>query len=400
MKIKLLNFVVALTFLRFSSFYSSFIYRISLNADFLFAWRKLTTRRSFVTLYWAYKVIKSFVFCTFFNAPLTDNSSSGTIGRTVFVVDKSDNWVLRGLATELIENIKSTSPDLDISIRELTGSLLFSRNSYARYIAMHQSIAVKLQSLGISPSRIIVYYTHTRSVNESSIRLFNKCHNVFFQSDYDLRLHVSNGLSPFKATYFPIGFNPSIFPPVIDDNSFSSRAYDFVFSLPYIDYYSNPHYYVRKSLPLIEAIISNLSETHKVLIIGSGWDDSPFVHCANVDHLNTSYQEKRTFLLKSKCFVCLSFLEGGPIPLLEALSSGCIVASTPVGFAAELRSLFNNSLYLFPFSKLNKTDLCYDLVQFLESSIHHQYSLSRQDAFQLDSSFGIPSLSKKLLANL
>ena len=94
---KTIDFLIAATFFRFTSIYSSFIYRASLNADLLFAYHKFKARRSLVKFYWLYKIIKSFIFCSNYTKPITDNSSADIIGRVAIVVDKSDNWVLRGL---------------------------------------------------------------------------------------------------------------------------------------------------------------------------------------------------------------------------------------------------------------------------------------------------------------
>ncbi|GGD11086.1 glycosyltransferase family 4 protein [Hyunsoonleella pacifica] len=96
----------------------------------------------------------------------------------------------------------------------------------------------------------------------------------------------------------------------------------------------------RKNPDLIFDIIKNMPQ--KVFhIIGRNWEDyyrfnemkafSNFVY-----HNNVSYESYPELYNKLDVFVSPSLLEGGPVPILEAMMSNCVPVASKTGFAPDL----------------------------------------------------------------
>ena len=91
----------------------------------------------------------------------------------------------------------------------------------------------------------------------------------------------------------------------------------------------------------------------KFRLLGKNWRSSSFFEAAH-KLKNLEYKEI-TGALTSKDFnecshyLCLSNLEGGPMPLLEAVAAGLIPISTNVGFAPELLAEFGYKKQLIGF---------------------------------------------------
>jgi glycosyltransferase involved in cell wall biosynthesis len=69
--------------------------------------------------------------------------------------------------------------------------------------------------------------------------------------------------------------------------------------------------------------------------------------CSNFHYYEFNFKNSNVLYNQNNIFLSLSDIEGGPIPALEALASGCKVILTDTGFARDLKNL-SNSVVLIP----------------------------------------------------
>lgn len=108
----------------------------------------------------------------------------------------------------------------------------------------------------------------------------------------------------------------------------------------------------RKCERLIVPIVQRIkSQNYRLIIIGEGWEN--IVREAkkisnNVVHYNeVSSKKLKRIYQQLSILLCTSDIEGGPLPILEAMACGVTPVSTPVGLSRDL--LPGNRLgYLFP----------------------------------------------------
>lgn len=107
---------------------------------------------------------------------------------------------------------------------------------------------------------------------------------------------------------------------------------------------------VRKNPDLILDIIKNMP--HRIFhIIGRNWEDyyryDELKNLTNfVYHNNVAYETYPVLYNKLDVFVSPSLLEGGPVPILEAMMSNCVPVASKTGFAPDLIENGKNG-YLF-----------------------------------------------------
>ena len=91
-----------------------------------------------------------------------------------------------------------------------------------------------------------------------------------------------------------------------------------------------------KGLPLLGALVDLAKAEHPVhlMLAGRGWDDEmlkPFGESSFVLTEGSSTAELSAFYGAADFLVCTSSVEGGPLPVVEALGCGTRVVSTDVG---------------------------------------------------------------------
>ena len=95
----------------------------------------------------------------------------------------------------------------------------------------------------------------------------------------------------------------------------------------------------RKGLEILPEIIKNRPDLNFVCL-GRGWEN--FIASTKIDKLpNFTYielnkQSRNEFFSKASIFLSLSNLEGGPVPLIEAMAMGVYPIATKTGFALDL----------------------------------------------------------------
>lgn len=97
----------------------------------------------------------------------------------------------------------------------------------------------------------------------------------------------------------------------------------------------------RKGAELLPDIVDLMSEWH-FTVIGPNWEkflaESGLDQKANFTHIDWSRESRNQLMSESEVFLSLSSLEGGPIPLIDAMAFGMYPVATDTGFARDIIS--------------------------------------------------------------
>ncbi len=108
-------------------------------------------------------------------------------------------------------------------------------------------------------------------------------------------------------------------------------------------------YYPRKNPRLMAAVIRALPDLHFVLL-GQGWEQwegfADLRTCPNFEYLVVPYADYPAQYARMDVFLSTSTLEGGPIPLIEAMMSNLVPVVSDTGFAQDIIRHGENG-YLF-----------------------------------------------------
>jgi glycosyltransferase involved in cell wall biosynthesis len=106
----------------------------------------------------------------------------------------------------------------------------------------------------------------------------------------------------------------------------------------------------RKGAELLPKIVNSLPE-YSFCVLGRGWDEfintSGLSIAPNFIYKNFDKLSRDHVMSRAEIFLSLSNLEGGPIPLIEAMSMGCLPIATDTGFARDFIQDGRNG-YLVP----------------------------------------------------
>ncbi len=109
-------------------------------------------------------------------------------------------------------------------------------------------------------------------------------------------------------------------------------------------------YYERKRPDRIFGLIEMFPQ-YKFILLGKGWRESPYWikinEYQNLEYVEAIYQQYPEYYEKMDVFVATSDLEGGPIPLIEAMMSNVVPVACDTGFAKDLIQHSVNG-YIFP----------------------------------------------------
>jgi glycosyltransferase involved in cell wall biosynthesis len=127
-------------------------------------------------------------------------------------------------------------------------------------------------------------------------------------------------------------------------------------------------FYERKNPDLVLNIIK-LMPSRKFILLGKGWGQyknfQEMSQLPNFEYIETSYDQYPSYYSKMSVFVSVSSLEGGPIPVIEAMMSNVVPVISDTGFARDLvEHEFNG--YIFP------SDSCAEsIVQYIEKAFEN-----------------------------
>ena len=186
----------------------------------------------------------------------------------------------------------------------------------------------------------LVLYTHNEpdlgSVFEQ-VDFLNKAHKVYFYCKQDAENLVLNGLKKEKIVIANCAVDNDC---VLDNKEIREQRTIILAS----------KFGPRKGAELLPGIVKKLPDWN-FIVMGRGWGNflkqEKLLNVPNFTYVQFNKKNRSKYFSKAKIFLSLSNLEGGPVPLIEAMALGVIPISTSTGFAPEFIKDGTNG-YLLP----------------------------------------------------
>lgn len=249
----------------------------------------------------------------------------------VVLPDRARDWILERLCKEITAAIGASFEYHSSLIRLPAGKA---------YFFPHYSLFV--HALKLNPAlwraRTYVFYTHPSDIGvhpHDLLFALNHCTRVITMNRRFRSTLISDGVAEERIqSVFGAGYDPYRFRP----HSRGKGAVGFCSA-----------FYERKNPELIYGLVRTMPH-RQFILLGKGWDQfdrfGELCSLANFEYLEASYDEYPAIYAKMDVFVSASKLEGGPIPLLEAMASNAVPVASDTGFASELIEHGRNG-YLF-----------------------------------------------------
>jgi glycosyltransferase involved in cell wall biosynthesis len=177
-------------------------------------------------------------------------------------------------------------------------------------------------------AKSIVWYTHPKDIGVRNCELIyalNKAATkVVCTCSEFTRLLDSQGLSSKKTTFILGGADPEMFKP----HQRLSSTVGFCSA-----------YYPRKSPEKILSIIKMMPHK-KFILLGRNWNQyerfAELIELPNLSYVEASYADYPSYYAQMDVFVSMAKLEGGPIPLIEAMMCNVFPVASKTGFAPDI----------------------------------------------------------------
>lgn len=138
---------------------------------------------------------------------------------------------------------------------------------------------------------------------------------------------IRRGVPRARVRVLPFGFDPRLFFP---SGSSSTSGTDVGLCAAY---------YPRKSPERIRAVVAAMPH-RRFRLLGRGWEGTAALtqlrRLPNFSYEERPYDTYPAFYRSLDIFVSLARLEGGPVPLIEAMACGIVPVATATGFAPDL----------------------------------------------------------------
>ncbi|QDT66736.1 glycosyltransferase [Calycomorphotria hydatis] len=201
----------------------------------------------------------------------------------------------------------------------------------------------------ILSARLILYFTHPRDIGiappDFTLMINTLVHKVITMNSIHHNHLIEQGVDPNKIETILAGADPDMFSPRLNKTMRNDRK-TVGLCLGFRD---SKHYRERKDFDRIVETIKLLNNFN-VILIGSNWKNyERFVELKSLSHfeyIDTSYQNYPGCYRRLDYFLSLSRLEGGPIPLLEAMMTNVFPIATATGMAPDIIKHGKNGLLL------------------------------------------------------
>ncbi|MDA0895181.1 MAG: glycosyltransferase family 4 protein [Proteobacteria bacterium] len=253
-------------------------------------------------------------------------SNKNDVYDLVFVTPPSqaEGWILDAICKEMGERLSSHK----IAYCRSGETIPLSH----RYFFSHYMFYLRAVSAGsaIFAGRSFVYATHLEprkhAVSTRALARLLGCVDGVICMNSGLRQELAHNGVPFEKMKVVVGAaNSDIYRPHI-------RQEDGI-----VGFCSA--YYERKSPDLVFDIVRRLPHRRFVLL-GKGWHAytrfKELSSQSNFEYVETAYTNYANFYAQMSVFVSVSQLEGGPIPLVEAMMSNVVPVASRTGFAPDI----------------------------------------------------------------
>ncbi|MCC5616837.1 glycosyltransferase family 4 protein [Nostoc sp. CHAB 5836] len=256
------------------------------------------------------------------------NSSPAKLYDLVFVIHDAEGWILEGICRE-IATYFSGDYFFAYSLTDLP-------QAKAYFFAHYSFLPIALKQNPILwQSKLLVWYTHPKDIGRSSEELIytlNQTTKIICTCSQFVELLNSQGVNRQKTTFILGGADPKIFKP----HQRSNGSVGFCTA-----------YYPRKSPDMIFNIIKSMAH-RKFILLGRNWDQyerfEELVALQNLSYIEAVYSDYPKYYAQMDVFVSPAKLEGGPIPLIEAMMCNIVPVASKTGFAPDIINHEKNGL--------------------------------------------------------
>ena len=239
----------------------------------------------------------------------------------VFVLDPAwRGWILEAICREIAERLPG-----NYRFHYSTTGLPAARS----YFISHQSLVPPVLSRNpcVWRARRVAWYTHPSDIFVSQaqfIYALNQLDGTLFMCTQFREQLVSEGLMRPRTDVVYGAADPDRFAP-------HTRA-DGAVGL-------SMAFYPRKNPDRLLELVS-LVAPHRVILLGRNWSNyEHFDHLIaqpNFSYVEAPYEDYPRYYAQMDVFVSLARLEGGPIPLIEAMMCNVVPVASRTGFAPDL----------------------------------------------------------------
>lgn len=268
------------------------------------------------------------------------------------------NWILDAICREIAsdENARVTLVRSGATLPPAK-AYFFSHYDFFRWSLLQEAIL---------PGRCLVFFTHPSEERLSRPEIsyvLSRADHVVSMCDLFARWLVEVGVAPQRVSVATIGADPDFFAP----HARGTGAVGLCTA-----------YYPRKNPDRILALVQAMPHRHFILL-GRHWRDwSRFEELAalpNFHYEERPYAEYPAFYNRIDVFVSMSALEGGPVPVVEAMMSNCVPVASRTGLAPDVivngvnGFLFDVDASIDDVTRL--VDLAYDCPVDVRATVRH-----------------------------
>lgn len=246
------------------------------------------------------------------------------------------NWILGNWINEVVARVPDIVDSKTIfsiyAKKRIIEKLLQSRVSsqygsyFFAYPTIFQYFLTKTPEIAERSMVLFPHYESEMGTKKELAKLLQQAQSVFFFCSRDIDVMVENGLSMDKCRLAMCA---------VDLDCSAAVASQRIENRIVLASRFGP----RKGLDKLPEIVRRLSN-YEFVALGRGWDEfvrtSGLSQFKNFKYVLMSRETRNREFPKSSIFLSLSSLEGGPVPLIEALSLGLKPVVTDTGFARDV----------------------------------------------------------------
>jgi glycosyltransferase involved in cell wall biosynthesis len=275
-------------------------------------------------------------YITYVKAKL-DYSNSNSRKYDLVFVSPEKGWILDGICKEINRYYPGDTAFV-YTIESLPPSKAYF---FSHYSLLSPAILANPYILG---SRKFVWYTHARSIgtlDSELVYVLNQSSTVFTTNSYNQKLLISSGLNPHKVAVALGGADETLF---VSPMSIRKNRPCIGFCL---GFRGHQGYRERKNYDLIVELIKVIQNAD-VIILGKNWSQyerfGELKKLPYFRYVEVPYAEYPAYYQQMDVFVSASKLEGGPIPLIEAMMCNVFPVVSNTGFAPDIITHGKNGL--------------------------------------------------------
>jgi len=249
-------------------------------------------------------------------------NDDGTVDWSFIVNEKARGWILDGICRE----IGSRQPD-SWQVCYHPDVPPEAKNFFFSHYALFQAF-VDEQPEKLENSKTFVWYTHPREENANSVaRLllaFERVTKVVFACESNRQLWIERGLAEEKTAVILGAADPRLFRYHERGNGIVGLSSSF---------------YERKNPDCLLAVLKLLPH-REFMLVGRNWNQYALFEemqaLPNFTYKTAPYRDYPAIYANFDVYLSISSLEGGPIPLVEAMMSNAVPVASRTGFAPDL----------------------------------------------------------------